>query len=260
MNMRRWLVCGGVDGKPEGLHRLRQAVARRRPDGVLFAGGVLSPRRAYVPRLTHWDLAHADALFLNEFFETLGGLGTFAAVIPGPRDGPLDDFLRMGMSAEIEFPKVHLAHATLIQERDVAVCGLGGRIACGCAVELDCCSRTQAEYALRTLWAAPQPRKVLLLAAPPPGSLGGKEGTTLTGELIDTYHPALCVVGDGNERRGCQRIAGTLVVNPGHLADGVAAWVDWSRPGADRAEFLDLWELDSAVVPHKGGLSASGEL
>jgi hypothetical protein len=31
--------------------------------------------------------------------------------------------------------------------------------------------------------------------------------------------------------------ASTLIVNPGHLADGSAAWLDWSR--GDEVEFLD---------------------
>jgi hypothetical protein len=29
------------------------------------------------------------------------------------------------MAVELEYPHVHLAHATLVEERDLAVCGLG---------------------------------------------------------------------------------------------------------------------------------------
>ena len=74
-----------------------------------------------------------------------------------------------------------------------------------------------------------KPRKVLLLPEPPPGPLGGPEGNLVVGDLIDWLRPSLCVVAGPTERRGVQRIASTSVVNPGHVADGSAAWLDWSR-------------------------------
>lgn len=39
--MRRWLICGGADGSDKALKLLEQAVEQRRPDGVLFLGGIL---------------------------------------------------------------------------------------------------------------------------------------------------------------------------------------------------------------------------
>jgi len=49
----------------------------------------------------------------------------------------------------------------------------------------------------------------------------------------------LCVVAGRTERRGVQRIASTLVVNPGCLADGSAAWLDWNQRSGDQVEFLE---------------------
>jgi hypothetical protein len=104
----------------------------------------------------------------------------------------------------------------------------------------DSYSRTVTEYFLRPLWRSIQPRKVLLLPLPPPGPLGGADGEALIGELIDSYHPALCVVAGATERRGIMRIGNTLVVNPGYLSEGSAAWLDWHKSPELQVEFLDL--------------------
>jgi Icc-related predicted phosphoesterase len=101
----------------------------------------------------------------------------------------------------------------------------------------DSYSRVSAQYFLRALGSSGKPRKVLLLSEPPPGPLGGQEGNLIVGDLIDWLRPSLCVVAGPTERRGLQRIASTLIVNPGHLADGSAAWLDCDRSGDDQVEF-----------------------
>lgn len=245
--MRRLLLCAGIHGKPRCLNWLQKTVEQREPDALIFAGGVLDLARQYAPRTTSWGMTRADALFVEKFFAALGKLGVFSVVIPGPMDAPLEDFLRIGMHAEIEYPNVHLAHATLIEKQDVAFCGVGGCITAGPAAEIDLCSRTMAEYALRPLRLARQPRKVLLFGAPPTGALGGAEGSSLMSEWIDSYHPSLCVVGGDSEHRGSQRVAHTLIVNPGYLADGWAAWLDWKRSDKDQLELLNVRETNQAV-------------
>ena len=87
-----------------------------------------------------------------------------------------------------------------------------------------------------------------MLAEPPTGSLGGEQGCKVAADLIDSIHPSLCVVAGPDERRGTQRIANTLVINPGHLANGWAAWLDRSRPADQQVEFLDQRHLESAGV------------
>jgi hypothetical protein len=247
--MRTFLICSGIHGRLGALEWLRRTVERRRPDGILFAGGVLGPSRRYEPREgTEWGLTRPDALFVERFFATLGRLGRFAAVIPGPFDTPLDEFLRLGMHAEIDHPGLHLAHATLIEHRDVAVCGLGGRLVEEPVAERDTFSTARALYHLRPLWVARQPRKILLLPAPPADGLGGPEGGPVANALVDSLHPTLCVLGGPGPRRGARWVAGTLVVDPGCLADGRAAWLDWSRPPGEQVEFLCRREVEAAAV------------
>jgi hypothetical protein len=229
--MRQFLIAGQPDGRPEALANLRALVQERRPDGVLLTGGLLGQGSlSHAERLKKWE----------ECFDGLGELGVFTALVPGAQDAPLREFLRLAKDAEVEYPTLHVAHATLWEEGDVAVCGLGGDL----SEDQDraegqlCHSRASAEYFLRTLWRAEQPHKVLLLSVAPPGQLGGEAGNRTCGDFIDSYHPSLCVVSGPADRRGVQRIAHTLVVNPGRLADGSAAWLDWKRGKEEQVEFL----------------------
>ncbi len=237
--MKRLLLCSGVCGKKSSLEALLRLAAEHRPEAILFAGGILCPERQMAPRASSpWGLTLEDERFVQEFGVALGGLGVFCAVIPGPSFEPLDEFYRWGLALELEFPHVHMAHATLVEERDLAVCGLGVAIAEETLMREDSYTRVRAQYFLRPLRTSVKPRKVLLLPEPPPGVLGGPEGNRIIGEIIDGLHPSLCVVAGQTERRGLQWIASTLVVNPGALIDGSAALLDWGRSGNDQVEFL----------------------
>src|SRR5260370_35277994 len=123
--MGRFRVWGGARGRAGALEGLRSAARLRQPEAVLFAGGVLGGVRQYAARgTTPWALTHEDALFVERFFETLGELGVFAAVIPGPADTPLEEFLRLGMHAEGDSPAAHCVHPPPVPKANVAVCGV----------------------------------------------------------------------------------------------------------------------------------------
>jgi Metallophosphoesterase, calcineurin superfamily len=245
--MNTFLICGGTRGERVSLELLKRVVGDRRPDGVLFTGGVLDPRHDFEPHTMTWDLTPADARFVEDFFRTLGGLGVFCAVIPGPDDGPLDKFLRLGMKAEFEFPSLDIVHATLVTAGGVAVCGVGGRVSDGPAYELDLCSQTQAEYVVRPLREARQYRKVLLLSAAPPGPLAGEGGSVVSADLIARCRPGVCVVLGPGDRFGIQRLERTLVVNPGPLCEGRAAWLNWSNPADPLIRLLDLSDTEKSL-------------
>jgi Icc-related predicted phosphoesterase len=70
--------------------------------------------------------------------------------------------------------------------------------------------------------------------------LGARDDKTRVWELIDSFHPDLCAVYAPSDEPGSRTVARTLVINPGCLADGRAAWLDWSRDDKDRVELLDL--------------------
>jgi Icc-related predicted phosphoesterase len=238
--MRGFVICGGIHGDPEGIARLERVAAARHPDGILVVGGILAPGRSYAVRSTPWCLTTGEARFIEDFFAALGRLKVFSAGIPGPAGEPMDEFYRLAMAAELTFPNVHVVHATLVEKGGVAVCGIGGTIAEEPLQGAETYTRTKVEYLLRPLRRSDQPRKVLLLAAAPSGSSGWPDDKRLAWELIDSLHPDLCVVYAPGDRPGTQTVGKTLVINPGCLADGRAAWLDWGRDAKDQAELLDL--------------------
>jgi hypothetical protein len=192
-------------------------------------------------------MTREDSLFVERFFRAFGELGVFSAIVPGDSDTPLDDFLRLGMNAEIEFPTLHVVHATMFTRDGLAVIGLGGPVAEGSACELDCCSRTLAQYLLRTLPAAKQPHKVLLLGQSGAGASDATKVNVLPRELIDSLHPGLCVIGGGDASH-VWRVAHTIVVHPGSLVDGRLAWFDWRRSPEQRVELLNVGDSVRATA------------
>jgi hypothetical protein len=257
--MRRFLVCSGVHGQIECLDWLERAVAQRLPDGILFAGGVLDRARRYAPTsTTEFGHTKADVNFLMDFFSTLGRLGVFSAVIPGVHDAPLELFLRIGMNAELEYPSLHLVHATLIGAKDIAVIGLGACITDYASTGIGYYSRGLADYYLRSLWTTPKPRKVLLLPEPPQSWLGNIENRRIAEALMATFRPTLCVLGSPSHRLSAERMADTLVINPGHLCEGSAALLDWDHPAGKQVEFLDLRNL--GTFPHSRAQKGSDGL
>lgn len=236
--MKRFLVCCGLHGSDTALLELQRLTTERLPDGLFFAGGILGPERAQKPALRKWSWTDEDLLFVRHFFEILGELDLLTAILPGAFDTPLEDFLRLGMDMESEYPSLHLAHANLIAWEGLAVCGVGGSLVEEGSPEPDTCSHLRADYFLRNLDLAEQPRKILLLPSAPL-SLGGTDGR-LIDSLIHNHSADLCVVAGATEHRGVRRAARTLIVNPGRLADGSAAWVDWRRHPGGHVEFLEL--------------------
>ena len=238
--MRRYLVFAGLDGDLDALKRLEGVIGERRPDLLLFAGGVSCQGCVSTERRP--DLTPRQAESYHRWFEWLGRTGLPAALIPGRFDVPLEDFLKAGMAAEVEYGGVHMVEGSLWEDGDTAVCGVGGALteretAVYPQVKL---SRVMAEYALRGLARSDRSVKILLLSSPPNGKLGGDAGCAIVGELIDSLHPHIAVVAGPSEARGVERVAHTWVVNPGRLRDGCAAWIDWKRPGDQRVELLDL--------------------
>lgn len=233
--MRRFLVAGRIQGSGPALRKLEEAVRRWRPDAVLFVGGILPPDG-------RGKRSREEIEFLERFFQVVGRFPARAVVIPGPFDAPLRTFLRLGMNAEVEYPGVRVAHAAFLAEEDWGVAGLGGDLTpsddSGAPVIRQ--SHTSAEYFLRPLWNSKPSLKALLLAVPPSGRLGGFEGNPIVSELLYTSHPHLGAVGGPQEARGFERVARTMVVNPGELAEGSAAWIDLNRPSRQRVRILDL--------------------
>lgn len=240
--MRRFLLCSGVAGKEEALQRLLLAVEEMRPEAVLFAGGVLNPSPHPTGTAEWHERHHADIAALDRFFQAIGKPGILTAVIPGPGDAPLQAFLHRGMHAETEFRGLNLVHGSLADTDAATIAGVGGALTPfeDSGDHVIRCSRTMARYLLRPFQTARKMPKILLLAEAPTGRLGGAEGSSIAAEFIDSYHPIVCVVGGATARRNAERVARTLIVNPGRLADKSAAWLDLGQEAGRQVEFLDI--------------------
>lgn len=227
--MKKIVACAGLNGNEKALDKLLNVIKERKPDGVLFAGGIVAP---------HTHVAH-KAEFMKKFFEALGASSASFAIIPGPNDSPLREFYRVALNAEVVHPSLMAAHATPFVRGDYAVSGIGGMITDSEDSDFPIIrySHSAAEFYLRTLWQIEKPIKFLLLSEPPPGQLGGSEGNSIVKELITSYHPAICVVGGKKANRGSELYARTLVVNPGQLTESSAAWIERV---AKKVEMLDL--------------------
>ncbi len=240
--LRKIIACCGIDGNVESLDYLKSLVIDQNPDAILFAGGLNACGQA---SSCGDKLSPEQVDLYRQFFDVVGNTDAWVALIPGVDDVPADEFMRYAMAAETDFPNIHVVHGTLFEDKGTAYCGIGG-----CLVEHKDpnsrrweVSRSEAEYGLRQLWRSDASRKVLLLNSAPNGSLGGEQGSTIAGELIDSYHPSICVVAGCSENRGIDRVAHTTIINPGRLSDGFAAAIDLKKPVEEQVEMLELKEV-----------------
>ncbi len=239
--MKTYLACSHIDGRSEAVERLQVLVQQRHPDAILFAGGLFDVHGGDASPVAAAERCRQNTHLLEHFFSALGAAKTVAAVIPGPHDAPLQAFLMAGIHARSEWPGVHLVHCTMVTARDVVVLGVGGELthaedSGGTVIR---CSRTTAEYFLQPFDAADESKKVLLLSSAPKGRLGGSLGNRVAGDLVNSHHPRLCVVGGPGNARGFERVARTTLVNPGSLSEGSAAWIDWNREVNAQVEMIE---------------------
>ncbi len=226
--MRKILACAGINGDDKATQRLLTVADSMRPDGILFAGGIVAPR----------DSPESKIEAMKKFFDAIGRSGHTFGFIPGPNDAPLYEFLRAALNCEIVFPNVFSAHATLNKRGEVVVDGLGGLFteAKEAGAPVIRYTHSSAEYFLRELWRAEGNVKILLLSEPPTGQLANK-GSNFVREFVKSYHPTYCIVGGEKSYRGKEEIGDTIVVNPGALAEGSLALVEWP---AHKVEMLNI--------------------
>ncbi|MBR9679771.1 MAG: YfcE family phosphodiesterase [Candidatus Altiarchaeota archaeon] len=104
-------------------------------------------------------------------------------------------------------------------------------------------------------------KKIILLTHVPPFDTradtvwsGHHVGSPFLRTLVEEYQPALLVCGHIHEGLGLDKIGKTVVLNPGAVCDGYAAWIDWSaKPKISllklKGKKLEKIELDELILP-----------
>lgn len=205
--MNTILVCAGVYGDNAALEELVALAESRKPDCILFAGGIIAPESKGTER----------ARFFVRFLAALGGASPFSLVIPGTHDTPLTEYMRAAITSETVSPHVFSAHAVPVIQQDVAVLGLGGSITDTEDSQHPSItySHTTAEYFFKTFLHLTSSIKIMMLHEIYPN---------LMSEFLKTYRPFICVKG-GDANYSSEVLPHTLRVNPGHLIKHSAAWI-----------------------------------
>jgi Icc-related predicted phosphoesterase len=219
------LALADLDGAVPPRSALREVYRAAGIEAVVFAGSVLPPG----------DVPASDAKRLyTAFFDALAALGLPAVVVPGHLDTPLVLFRQVATPYASHTPPIMVvdrAVASLVHS--VVVGGLGGLLAEDhSAEETEATERTlrDALLALAALRQYPGPR-VLLVHTPPRGRVvdrhdGRHVGRRAVNRLIAGVGAPVAVCGYAHEGQGKDDIDGTVVVNPGPLADGCYAIID----------------------------------
>jgi Icc-related predicted phosphoesterase len=219
------LALADLDGEVPPRGALRDVYRAAGIEGVVFAGSVLPPG----------DVPAPDAKRLyTAFFDALAALGLPTVVVPGHLDTPLVLFRQVARPYASRTPPIVVVdRAVASLARSVVVGGLGGLLAEDHnAEETTATERTLREVllALAGLRQYTGPR-LLLVHTPPRGRVvdrhdGRHVGHRAVNRLIADVGAPVAVCGYAHEGQGKDDIDGTVVVNPGPLADGCYAVID----------------------------------
>jgi uncharacterized protein len=219
------LALADLDGEVPPRCALRDVYRAAGIEAVVFAGSVLPAG----------DVPVRDAKRLyTAFFDALAALGLPAVVVPGHLDTPLVLFRQVAAPYASHTPPIIVvdrAVASLVHT--VVVGGLGGLLAEDHSAEESAATERTLRDALLALAALRQytgPR-LLLVHTPPRGRVvdrddGRHVGRRAVNRLIADVGAPVAVCGYAHEGQGKDDIDGTIVVNPGPLADGCYAIID----------------------------------
>ncbi len=167
-------------------------------------------------------------------FKILGRAPVPSFYIPGPRDAPVEVYLREAYNIEIVFPYLHGVHGSFaFAPGHVLVAGMGGEI-----LDRDhgreevarlAYPAWEVEYRLKVLRELKDYQKVFLFTHMPTHKGLHEAGSEELAELIKTHNPRLVIVYDPGFSRSVlkhERLGKSLVVVPGSLAEGDFSVVD----------------------------------
>ncbi len=227
------------------LDRLSEVVNNARVQAVLFSGNVLraEARQAEwerakaenrLPRLDQPEVVRErrdDAESITRFFQSLDRLGVPVFIVPGRNDAPERFFLQAAFNSEIVEKHIHLVHRSFAPlGRGFVVAGFGGEVT---ATDRDHefflrYPGWEAQFSLDFLRHLEQVKLFVAHTAPATPFEGEHQanGHEAIRHIIKTYNPYLAVCSRPGGEKGKVVVGSTLVVSPGHLANGDYAIID----------------------------------
>lgn len=240
------MILSDYRGASEVLPAFAEGVRREAPDMVFYCGGSMRGeirRREYEnalkfhskPDMDHPDVRKEttrDLEHLRQFVQALAEIPCSVYAVPGETDAPESEYLKVAYSYAHIYPNFRTAHERVYREEFFLVAWFGGGIS-----QTDDertlilhYTRPWAEFALRHLEYMPG-EKVLLLHAPPVSRLdkgeGERHGSVFLNEVIERLAPRLVLHGQALKGQGTVKLGDSVVVNPGPLAAGHYALVDY---------------------------------
>ncbi len=170
----------------------------------------------------------------RSLFKALGRAPVPSFYVPGPRDAPVEEYLREAYNMEIVFPYLHSVHGSFsFAPGHVLVAGMGGEIHDEEAKRDEQISLSypawEAEYRLKVLNELKDYQKIMLFSRMPAHKGLHEAGSEALAELIKTHNPRLVVAYDEGYQGSVLKhewLGKSLVVVPGSLAEGDFSIVD----------------------------------
>lgn len=237
-------------GAYEGLEDFERVIRKESPDLLLFIGDILKfgPRalefasareEKRVPDRDRAEVVADVATAAEEyrrFFEFLGGLDRFVAVIPGNLDAPRRQFMRAATEFEGEYNNLRVLHRLWAQVGDVAIAGFGGEISENVNEDyfMDIYPREAVLYCFKEMGYVDAPHKLFMIHTPPVARFGAVEthklGSRIVNQVIERYGPELVLVAHDHKAKGQTNVGEAVVVNAGPFNEGNYAVIERLRP------------------------------
>jgi uncharacterized protein len=224
--VNRILCAANPRGSVEAIEQMLATAGERRADAITLAGNIGD------------DDGGRDVL------RALSRAQLPVYWVPGPRDAPVDRYLRDALNIEIACPLLHCVHGTFAYASGgVLVAGMGGEISDDPEEPRQEQTRLryprwEVEYRLKVLQEITKYNQLVLLFTTPPAhkrlSAGGSEVVT---ELVNTFRPRLVVCAG---ERGVEIIGRSLTVSPGDLRDGHYAIANLHTKAAELEELAGV--------------------
>ena len=214
------LALASLEGRHDYLERTVKLIPNLDVDALVLVGNLAG--------------SGAKADDYRKAFKILGQAPVPSFYVPGPRDAPVQEYLREAYNIEIVYPYLHGVHGSFaFAPGHVVIAGMGGEIV-DRDPEREEATRLaypawEVEYRLKVLRELKDYQKVFLFAHMPAHKGLHEAGSVELAELIKTHNPRLVVAYDPGFAGSVVKhewLGKSLVVAPGSLAEGDFTVVD----------------------------------